>query len=429
MRRVAVTGIGLVTPLGVGTEPTWEGLLAGRSAVRRLESFDPSSLRTQIGAEISDFEPKDIVDKQQRRSLRKMTRTDVLGYVGAILAVRDSGLELTEDPEGRNGLFLGSNKEICTPEHLLEPAVAARGEDGRVDIRRFGEQAQTTVPPLFFLEGLQAAPLFYISEAFGLRGTNTFFAGSAEAGAVAIGRAYRALRRGEADLVIAGGYDDAVSWWHMCKMEAFGVMTPSNELGPAACRPYDVDRDGTVLGEGAAFLVLEELDAAKRRGARIYAELVGFGTGIDTETLFTSEPDGRGLEIAIRTALEEAQAVPPDIDYVAAHGTGTRNGDASEGRALASVLGTEGNGLVASSVKPATGHLIGGAGALNAAVAALAAHHGAVPPTLNLQQPDEACGRVDWVPREAREVRVENALAVARGFEGQNVALAVRAAA
>ena len=423
MRRVAITGIGLVTPLGVGTEPTWEGLVEGRSGVGPIEGFDPSSLRTQIGAEVSDLEPKEVLDKRQRKMLRKLTRNDVLGLVGATLAVRDSGLELTEDPEGRNGLFIGSNKEICTPQHLLEPAVAARAEDGSVDTRRFGEVAPSTVPPLFFLEGLQAADLFYISDSFGLMGTNTFFAGSAESGAVAIGRAFRAVRRGEADVVIAGGYDDAVSWWNMCKFEAFGVMTPSNDLGDGACRPYDTARDGTVMGEGAALLVLEELDSARARGVQIYAEIDGFGSGVDIDSLITPNPDGRGLEGAIGHALREAEA--DSVDYVAAHGSGTTKGDSSEGRALRAALP---NGAAASSVKPATGHLVGGAGALNAAVAALAVHHGVVPPTLNLQSPDPACDEIDWIPREARELRVERAMALARGFEGQNVALAMRSA-
>jgi 3-oxoacyl-[acyl-carrier-protein] synthase II len=395
--------------------------MAGSSAVGEIEGFDASSLRTSIGAEIRDLEPKEIVDKQQRRSLRKMTRNDVLALVGSILAVRDSGLELTDDPEGRNALFVGSNKEICSPNHLLEPAVAARRDDGQVDIRRFGEVAQSEVYPLFFLEGLQAAPLFYVSEAFGLRGPNTFFAGGAEAGMTAVGRAFRAIKRGEADVAIAGGYDDAVSWWSMCKFDAFGVMSPSNELGAGACRPYDENRDGTVLGEGAALLVLEELDAAKARGARIYAELKGFGTGEDTHGLISPDPEGRGLRLAIQRSMDEAGLAPSAIDYVAAHGSGTEKGDVGEARALSSVLE---DGAAVSSVKPATGHLIGGAGPLNVAIAALAVHDGAVPPNLNLEQPDPACDGLELV-REARELPVQNALAVARGFEGQNVILAV----
>ena len=424
MRRVAITGIGVATPLGLGAEATWAGLIEGRSEVGDISGFDASSLRTRIGAEIEDLGTDDLLEKKQRRLLRKMTRTDVLGLVGAIMAVRDAGLELSDDEEGRNALFVGSNKEICSPDHLLEPAVAARGADGTADIRVFGTEAQERVPPLFFLEGLQAAPLFYISETFGLKGANTFFAGCAESGAVAIGRAYRAIRRGEADLAIAGGYDDPVSWWPMCKFEALGVMTPSNELGAAACRPFDRERDGTVMGEGAALLLLEDLEAARARGARIYAELTGFGTGMDAGALVTPDPSGRALQIAVENALREAEVAPGAVDYVAAHGTGTEKGDASEGRALRAALE---DGVVASSVKPATGHLIGGAGALNAAVAALAVHHGAVPPTLNLEDPDPACEDIDWIPGEARELRVERALAVARGFEGQNVALAVGA--
>jgi 3-oxoacyl-[acyl-carrier-protein] synthase II len=248
----------------------------------------------------------------------------------------------------------------------------------------------------------------------------------AEAGAVAIGRAYRSVRRGEADMTIAGGFDDAISWWTMTKFDAFGILTDRNELGSAACRPYDRDRGGMVLGEGAACLVLESLDAAKARGATIYAEIVGFGSGHDGYKLVTPHPEGRGLALAMKSALREAQITPEQVGYIATEGNGTIAGDASEARAIAEVFGPGGGSVCASSVKGAVGHLVAGAGALNAAVAALALKHRKVPPTVNLDNPDPACA-LDWVPREAREVRTEYALALARGLEGQSVALALRA--
>lgn len=423
VRRVAITGLGLVTPLGVGAEPTWDALIDGQSAVGPIATYDASSLRTQLGAEVLDLEAKEFVN---RRSLRTMTRYDVLATVAAVLAVRDAQIELPEDPDGRAALFTASNKEISKPEHFEAVAVDVRGPDGTVDMRRFGEVAPSGVHPLFYIEGLQGASLFYISEAFSLRGANTFFAGTAEAGMTAVARAFSAIRRDEADVALAGGGDAPVCWWNMAKIDSLEVMTPSNELGAAACRPFDRDRDGTVMGEGGAFLMLEELERAVARGARVYAEITGAGAATDTDQLITPDPQGRGLGLAIEGALRDAASAPADVDYVAAHGSGTRLGDASEARALRAVFGDD--GLLASSVKPATGHLVAAAGPLNLAVAALAIHHGRVPPTLNLEHPDPSCEGPDLIAGHSREVTVGQAIAVARGFEGQNVALVLRAA-
>jgi 3-oxoacyl-[acyl-carrier-protein] synthase II len=422
-RRVAVTGVGLLTPLGTGVEPTWKALLDGETAVGPLQNFDPSSLRTHVGAEIVDFEPKDFVTN--RRTLRMMTRADQFALAGATLAVRDSGLELTEETAPRSGLFVGSNKELCNPLHLVEPALSARNEDGTADIRRLGEKATSTFYPLFYVEGLQAASLFFISEAFGLKGVNTYFAGTAETSAVAIGRAYRAIRRGEADAVIAGGHDDPVSWYTMTKFDALGILSQSNELGAGACRPFDADRDGTVFGEGAAFLMLEELEAAQQRGARIYAEIVGFGSAYDARKLLTPDGAGRPLVHAVESALREAETAPEAVGYVAAHGSGTVLGDASEANALRAVF--DGHGPAVSSVKAGSGHLVAAAGALNAAVAALTLHTRTAPPTLNLERRDGACADLDLVAGSARELELDHAVAVARGLEGQNVALVMRA--
>jgi 3-oxoacyl-[acyl-carrier-protein] synthase II len=425
MPRVVVTGIGLITPLGTGTATTWQGLIDGRSGVGRIENFDPSSLRTQIGGEVRDFNAEDYAP---RKVLRKLTRGDQFALAGAVHAVADSGIEFDEEKGDRAGLFVGSNKEVSDLGHLLEPTLAARNEDGSVDVIRFGESAHTTAYPLFYVEGLQAASLFYVSERFKLKGPNTYFAGTAEAGLTAIGRAFRAVKRGEADAVVAGGYDDATSWWSMTKLDALdGYLTPHNELGTAACRPFDRARDGTVLGEGGAFMVVETAEGAAARGARVYAEIVGLGGGNDAHASIAPRPEGRGLVNAMRGALREAELDPRAIDYIAAHGPGTKLGDVTEAQSIKTTFGDASQGLAASSVKAATGHLVGAAGALNAAVAALAIHHGSVPPTLNLDDPDPECNHADWVPREARELQVRHALAIARGFVGQNVALTLSA--
>jgi 3-oxoacyl-[acyl-carrier-protein] synthase II len=422
-RRVAVTGIGLVTPLGVGTTETWTGLIEGRGAVGPIAAYDATSLRTQVGAEVSGMEPKKIVPN--RRALRTMTRYDVLAMVAATLAMNDSGLEPIDDPQGRAALFTAGGKEISEPEHFEDVAVAVRDEHGDVDMRKFGEIASSSVHPLFFIEGLQGASLFYVSEAYGLRGANTYVAGTAEAGLGAIGCAFRSIRRGESDVAVAGGADAPVCWWNMAKIDSVGLTTRAGAVRPYACRPYDEGRDGTAMGEGGAFVVLEELEAAQRRGARVYAEVTGFGSSADVERLITPEPSGAALAAAVGRALADAGRRADAIGYVAGHGSGTRQGDASEGRGLGAAFGAD--RPLGSSVKAACGHLGAAAGALNFAVAALAVHHRVVPPTLNLTNPDPVCATIDWVADEAREAPIREAMALARGLEGQNVALAVRA--
>lgn len=424
MAGVAITGIGLCTPLGVGTSETWDALVAGQGAIGPIEAYDPASLRTRLAAEIKQIRPRDWATN--RRSVRTMTPHDVYAMAAVKLALEDSGVELGEDdPDARVALFTGGDKQVSDPDYFSEPSVAARDGDGEVDMARFGEQAYGSVHPLFFIEGIQGSSLFYISEEYRLRGPNTYFAGTAEAGANAIARGARTLRRGEADVAIVGASDAPVFWWHMSAWDTLGVLSGRNELGAAACAPYDRDRDGTVMGDGAAFLVLEDLDAARARGAEPYAEIAGAGWGTDVEALTAPDPAGRALAAAATRALHQARAGAEDVAYVAAHGAGTRAGDASEAAALRAVLG-EGSATLASSVKGAVGHLVGAAGALNVAVAALALRHGIAPPTLNLESLDPDCAGIDWVPDEAREVGGELALAIARGLEGQSVALALR---
>jgi 3-oxoacyl-[acyl-carrier-protein] synthase II len=424
VRRVAITGIGLCTPLGIGTETTWAGLVEGRSAVGPIRGYDATSLQTQIGAEVEGLEARDYV--ANRRSLRTMTRHDIYAMAAAKGAIDSSGLELGEDPEGRNALFTAGDKQVSDPDYFAESSVAARDADGKADIRRFGELAYSSVHPLFYLEGIQGASLFYISEQWGLRGANTYFSGTAEAGLLAVARGYRAVRRGEAEVALCGASDAPIFWWHMAAWDSFGVLTTRNELGPGACAPYDADRDGTVMGEGGAFLLLEDLDAARARGATIYAEIVGAGAAVDPGGVTAPDASGRAVTAAAERALAAGGLSAGDVGYVAAHGDGTREGDAGEAAGLRQAFG--GDGLLASSVKPATGNLVGAAGALNAAVAALALARGTVPPTLNLERVDPACEGIDWIAKEAREAKLETALALARGLEGQNVAIALRGA-
>ncbi|WP_129666764.1 beta-ketoacyl-[acyl-carrier-protein] synthase family protein [Phytoactinopolyspora endophytica] len=421
--RVVVTGIGLLTGLGTGHRENWERMVTGASAIEGLRGFDPRSLRTRIGAEILDFDPNRYAN---RRTLRSTTREDQLALAGVSLAVDDSGVDLERVDAERLAVFLGGNKEISKPQHLIDGALSVRDEDGRASERVLGERMESSFYPLFYVDGLQAAALFYVSQRYGAKGANAYFHGTADSGATAIGRAYRSIRRGESDVAVAGAFDTGVSFWVMSKMDGLGVLSDRNELGAGAFKPYDRERSGSVLGEGAAIVVLEDAEAAAARGATVYAELCGVGSAFDTGAMVTPEPSGEALSASMVAAMREAGVNPEGPDYIATHGCATRLGDASESAGIRAALGGAADRVVASSVKPATGHLVAAAGALNVAVSALAIHHGTVPPTINLDDPDPDCD-LDWVPGEARSRPVRTALALARGLEGQNVALALRA--
>ncbi|MFG2369062.1 beta-ketoacyl-[acyl-carrier-protein] synthase family protein [Streptomyces mirabilis] len=420
-RRVMVTGIGLMTAIGQSAAETWHSLLEGRCGIGPLRAYDPAPLRTGIGAEIPSFTP---AQWASRRTLRMLCRGDQLALAGATLALQDAGLDDGSDLGHRTGLFLGSNKEMPRMDELIAQLQAVRADDGTPDLHRLGQSASSVIAPLFFVEGLQPAAAFHISEKYGIRGANAYFAGTADSGAMAIGRGMRTVRRGEADLVLAGGYDDATGWWAMSKMDGLGVLSTRTDLGTEAFRPFDRDRSGSVFGEGAALLVLEEREHALARGARCYAEITGFGAGNDCVRPPSPQPRARGLARAIGRALADAARPFPDGSYIAAHGCATLQGDASETVALHDALGTAAKSAQISSVKPQTGHLVGGAGALNAAVAALALDSGTVPATLNLHHPAAECD-LDYVPLTPRHTRPDSALALARGLEGQAVALAL----
>ncbi len=421
-RRVMITGIGLLTGLGEGAAANWQSLLAGRSAVAGLSGYDPAPLHTRLGAQIAGFDPLRFTS---RKALRMLNRGDQLGLAGATLAIADAGLDQGGELGHRAGLFLGGNKEISRLDDLIDNLVTIRAEDGTADLHKLGQTASSVMAPLFFVEGLQPAAVFHVSEKFGIRGANCFFAGTADSGARAIGRAMRAIRRGEADLAVAGGYDDATGWWSMSKMDSLGLLSTDNDAGAAAFRPFDSRRSGSVLGEGAALLVLEEREAALARGATCHAELVGFGEGNDCSPPPAPDPQGRGVAAAMRRALDDGRIDPGDLSYIAAHGSATWSGDSSEAQAIRQVLGPA--RVPVSAVKPQTGHLVGGAGALNVAVAALALHHGVAPATLNLDDPDPRCD-LDHVRSEPLRARFRHAIALARGFEGQATALALTAA-
>ena len=418
---------GSCTPLGVGTEETWAALLEGRSGIGPIEGFDASLAADPARrARSPSSAPRDFV--AQPPLLRTMTRNDVLALAGADAGGRATrASSSTEDAEGRIGLFVGGNKEISDPDYFSEASLEARDEDGKVNMRRFGEQASAPCTRCSSSRASRAASLFYISQAYGLKGPNTYFAGTAEAGA----DADRARRTGPSAAARPTWRSPAASTTPLLvehgQARRARRADRAQRLGAGACRPYDRDRDGTVLGEGAAFLVLEDAGGGAGAGARVYAEIAGFGAGTDTRPPDDARPRGtRAAPGDRRRPCATPRHAGGDVGYVAAHGE-RHAARATRARraALRAALGDERHGREQRQ---------GGHRPPRGAAPARStrrwprspSRHGAVPPTLNLDNVDPDCAGLDWVPNEAREARGRAGARLARGFEGQNVALALR---
>ncbi|MEU8897222.1 beta-ketoacyl synthase N-terminal-like domain-containing protein [Nocardia sp. NPDC048505] len=420
MNRVVISGIGVVSPLGLGFPQTWKALLAGHSAVRPIQRYDPSSLRARLGAEITGFDAKPYV--RNRKSLRLMTRANQLAHTAVRLAADEAGIGPQTPGNDTVGVFLASENQIADPRHVLDATVEAREDDGSIDMERLGKAA-ANMYPLFFVEGLPSAEMFFLSDEFGFAGPSAFQSGAGDAGISAIGNAYRAIARGDTDVAVAGGFDDAVSWWCASKLDRLEILTAA--VDPDAVRPYDRAASGSVLGEGACALVLESYEAARRRGVRPYAEIVGFGGGWEPTEPGRIWGDGSGLATSVRSALREAAIDGSAVGYVAADGAAVPRADAAEARGLRAGLGAGADTVLAGSVQPAVGQLLSAAGTLNVALAAAALREGAVAPTLNLEDTAPECD-LDWVPGTARDLTSDYSLAVGRGLSGQSAALALK---
>jgi 3-oxoacyl-[acyl-carrier-protein] synthase II len=424
MRRVVITGIGLVTALGTGTEATWHRLIEGQTEIGPIRGFDATSLATQLGAEIPNFDPSPYV--RAGAGNRDLPKADQFAVAAAAIALQDAQLDMEQINGERAGIVLGGGEPAPDVDRLATLVHSTRRSDGTQNVQALWADALSTLPAEFYIESVTSTAMRYLASAYKLSGTNCFLAGTEDVGAMAIARSYRAIRRGEVDFVLTGGFDDAVSWWGMSRWDKLSTLSPRTELGATACRPYDRNRSGTVLGQGAVILVLEDRESASRRGARVYAEITGIGNHFDTYGMATPQPEGTSVSFAIQAALREARVQPEEIDYIASHGAATQRGDLTDARGIRGAFGAAADRVAASSVKPATGHLLAAAGALNVAVTALTLYHQVAPPTLNLEDPDPACA-LDWIPAGARHVRATRALALARGFEGQNVALVLSA--
>ena len=407
-RRVAVTGVGLVSPIGVGTEATWAALLAGRSGIGAITHFDASDYPSRIAGEVRDFDPTDHLD---RKEVRRTDRFVHLAVAASDYAMQDAGLVVDETNADRTGVMIGSGIGGLPLIERMHKVLLERGP-GRI------------TP--FFIPGLIVnLAAGQVSIRFGLRGPNGAPSTACTTGLHAVGDAFRQIQMGYADAMIAGGAEGVISPLAVGGFAAMKALSTRNDEPEKASRPWDRDRDGFVMSEGAGLVVLEELDSALARGASIYAEVVGYGMSGDAYHVSAPHPDGRGATTVMRNALADAGLEPDVIDYINAHGTSTPLGDLGEVRAVKAVFGKHAYKLAVSSTKSSTGHLLGAAGGLESGLLALAIREQTLPPTLNLNNPGEECD-LDFVPHEARKCEIRYGLSNSFGFGGTNGALIMR---
>src|SRR5438105_4924733 len=425
MRRVVITGLGVVAPNGVEKDAFWSACVNGRSGVGPIRSFDASGHPVKIAAEVLGFDAASYLSNGHRKSLKVMSRAMQFGVGAAAMAAQDSGLELARQNPERVGVVMGTGIVPVDLAELAPALVAACDENGRLQPARLGQCGGSALFPLWILKHLPNMVAAHISLTLNAQGPNSTITTACSAGTQAVGEAFRLIARDDADIVLAGGADSRIDPLLLLAYTALGALSRGGRPPAEVSRPFDGQRDGFVLGEGAAVLVLEELERAKRRGATIYAEVLGLGSSFDAYAVTKPDPEARGAARAIQEALREARVDPHDVDYINAHGTSTRLNDLMETAAVKRVFGEKARRLPLSSIKSMVGHLIGAAGAVEAVALALTLRDGALPPTINHTQPDPGCD-LDYVPNTAREVEVTTGVSTSFGFGGQNAALVMR---
>jgi len=407
-RRVVVTGVGMVIPQGIGIDPVWEKICEGISGVGPITKFDASGFETRIAAEVKDFRAEEFIES---RELRKMDLFIHYALAATKIAIEDSGLELEkEDPE-RIGACVGTGLGGLSSLEKYHQVLLEKGP------RR--------ITPFFI-------PMIIANEASGqisifhnLKGPNICVVTACATGAHCIGTAFRGIQYGDADVMVAGGVEATITPLAVAGFNAMRAISTRNDEPEKASRPFDRDRDGFVMGEGGAVMILEELERAKRRGAKIYAELVGYGYNSDAYHLAAPDPEGDGAARCMRMALKDAGLSPDEVDYINAHGTSTELNDITETLAIKRVFGERAYKIPVSSTKSMTGHLLGAAGSTEAVFSVLTIRDGVIPPTINYENPDPRCD-LDYVPNVAREKKVKVVMSNSFGFGGTNSVLIFR---
>lgn len=407
MRRVVVTGMGFVTPVGIGTEATWKALCDGQSGIGPITQFDCSQFTSRIAGEVKGFEPGAFME---HRKIREMDRFSHFAVAASQLALADAGLQtIADEVRETAGVYIGVGLGGLATIETMKETILAKGP--------------RKVSPYFIPAAIANLAAGQVSMRFGLRGPSYCTTSACSSGAHAIGEAYRTIVHGDSEMFVAGGSEATVTNLGVAGFTAMRALSTRNDEPTRASRPFDKGRDGFVISEGSGILVLEELEMARRRGARIYAEIVGYGASSDANHLTQPAPEGEGAQRAMRAALRDAKAASDRVTYINAHGTSTPIGDELETIAIKRVFGDHARSLWVSSTKSMTGHLLGAAGGLEAGIAAMTCATGIVTPTINLEEPDPECD-LDYVPNAARERRQDIVLSNSFGFGGTNVTLA-----
>ena len=404
-RRVVVTGAGMVSPLGTGVEKSWQALIQGKSGINKITKFDATGFETTIAGEVKDFVPENFIDKKE------MKRMDIFiqyAIAASAMAMEDSGLKIAPGKADRVGVVVGAGLGGLTTIEYFHKVLLEKGP-GRI--------SPFFIPMLIVNE----AP-GQISMRFGAKGPNTSAVTACATGNHNIGDAWRIIQRGDADAIIAGGVEATITPLAVSGFNAMKAISTRNDEPEKASRPFDKDRDGFVMGEGAGILILEELTQALDRGAKIYAEIVGYGLTGDAYHITAPAPDGDGATRCMAMALKTGKIAPEEVDYINAHGTSTPINDPIETKAVKAVFGEHARKLAISSTKSMTGHLLGGAGGVEAIFTILTLSRGVIPPTINYETPDPECD-LDYVPNQARKADVRVAMTNSFGFGGTNAVL------
>ena len=408
MRRVVVTGVGLVSPVGIGTQQTWHALREGRNGIRPISLFDASKFACQIAGEVQNFDPLDYVPK---REIKKMGRFMFFALAATEFAIEDARFSVTPETAERVGVYIGSGIggfDVIEREHSA-----------------YLEGGPRRISPFFIPGSIVNLASGQVSIRLGAKGPNSATATACTTGAHAVGDSFRIVARGDADVMICGGAEASITPMGIGGFAAMKALSTRNDDPHHASRPWDADRDGFVVGEGAGILILEDLDFARRRGAPILAEIVGYGMSGDAYHITSPPEDGNGACRVMTNAIKDAGISPSDISYINAHGTSTPVGDRIESNAIKKTFGDHAYKLAVSSTKSMTGHLLGGAGGLEAGIVVLALRDQIVPPTINHTNPDPNCD-LDYVPNQARSIEMEYVLTNSFGFGGTNGALVFR---
>jgi 3-oxoacyl-[acyl-carrier-protein] synthase II len=405
-RRVVITGVGLVTPIAIGTEQTWQGLITGKSGVGPITHFDHTQFATHFAGEVKAFDPTRWMTSRDAKNIDPFIQ---FAIAGATLAVEDSGLEIKGAFAERVGCFVGAGLGGVTTIEAACRTLTAKGP-------RHG------ISPFFVPMIIVNLAPGQISIRLGAKGPNMSQVSACSTGAHAIGDAFKVIARGDADAMICGGTEATVTPLGVGGFNSMRALSTRNDAPEQASRPFDKERDGFVIAEGAGIVVLEELEHAKKRGAKIYAEVTGYGLNADAHHITAPAPEGEGAQRCMKLALADAKLTPAQIGYINAHGTSTKMNDANESLAIKKVFGDSARTVMVSSTKSMTGHMLGAAGGVETAICALVLSRGVVPPTINYTTPDPECD-LDYVPNTARETRVQHALTNSFGFGGTNACL------